>query len=63
MNAGEIAVVAWGMVGFVGVIVFAMAVIKQQVDIKIQGEPEKLEEVDLGEPIDAGGDAPPQNLH
>ena len=61
MNAGEIAVVAWGMVGFIGIVVFAILVIKNQVDIKIHGEPKEPKEPDLDEPNDDFDDAPPQN--
>ena len=71
MNAGEIAVIAWGMVGFVGIIVFALVVVKKQVDIKIHGAPEEPEapeapkepksEPDLDEPNDDFDDAPPRN--
>jgi len=68
MNAGEIAVIAWGMVGFVGIIVFALVVVKKQVDVKIHGAPEEPEEPeepksepDLDEPNDDFDDAPPRN--
>lgn len=65
MNAGEIAVVAWGMVGFVGIIVFAIVAIKQHVDIKIHGAPEpdpnQKPEARLDEPNDGVGDGPPRN--
>ena len=70
MNAGEIAVIAWGMVGFVGIIVFALVVVKKQVDIKIHGAPEEPkapnapkapEEPDLDEPNDV--DDAPRNPH
>lgn len=65
MNTGEIAVIAWGMVGFVGIIVFALVVVKKQVDVKIHGAPEEPEEPksepDLDEPNDDFDDAPPQN--
>tara|TARA_B110000879_G_C11163144_1_gene509991 strand:+ start:1575 stop:1775 length:201 start_codon:yes stop_codon:yes gene_type:complete len=66
MNAGEIAVIAWGMVGFVGIIVFALVVIKKQVDIKIHGAPEAPKEPeapDLDEPNDVVDDAPLRNPH
>ena len=66
MNAGEIAVIAWGMVGFVGIIVFALVVIKKQVDIKIHGapkEPKEPEAPDLDEPNDVVDDAPLRNPH
>jgi hypothetical protein len=61
MNTGEIAVIAWGMVGFVGIIVFALVVVKKQVDVKIHGAPEEPEEPDLDEPNDDFDDAPPRN--
>jgi len=67
MNAGEIAVIAWGMVGFVGIIVFALVVIKKQVDIKIHRAPEAPkapeapEAPDLDEPNDV--DDAPRNPH
>lgn len=69
MNAGEIAVIAWGMVGFVGIIVFALVVVKKQVDIKIHGAPkepeapEAPEAPDLDEPNDVVDDAPLRNPH
>ena len=78
MNAGEIAVIAWGMVGFVGIIVFALVVVKKQVDIKIHGapkepeapkapkapkEPKEPEAPDLDEPNDVVDDAPLRNPH
>jgi hypothetical protein len=63
MNAGEIAVIAWGMVGFVGIIVFALVVVKKQVDIKIHGAPKEPEAPDLDEPNDVVDDAPLRNPH
>jgi len=63
MNAGEIAVIAWGLVGFVGIVVFAIVVIKQHVDIKIHGapNPDPEPEARLDEPNDGVGDGPPRN--
>lgn len=67
MNAGEIAVIAWGLVGFVGIVVFAIVVIKQHVDIKIHGAPKPEPnpnpepEARLDEPNDGVGDGPPRN--